>query len=98
MGYKPKRLGLGQCSPHNSKDLSSAAELIGGVLVLGCELSLELKKPGDNPTHPFHANNQSSSTAKYQLLQGMLVAERWLIEFLLGPSSRKTADDICVDC
>jgi hypothetical protein len=43
----------------------------------------------------------------FVLLQGMLVAERWLIEFLTGPDApvdpqtqkrRKRDDDICVDC
>jgi len=43
----------------------------------------------------------------FVLLQGMLVAERWLIEFLTGPSApvdpktqkrRKRDSDICVDC
>lgn len=98
MDYKPKKLGLGKCLSRNSEELSLAADLIGRALVLGCEISFDLKKPGDNPTHPFHANNQSSSIAKYQMLQGMLVAERWLIEFLLGPPSNKHPDDICVDC
>jgi hypothetical protein len=98
MHYVPMKHGLTKCRQRNVSDLSSAAELLGGVLVLGCRLCIELKKPGDNPTHPFHVNNESSSTAKYQRLQGMIVAERWLIEFLLGPSGKKRPDDVCVDC
>jgi hypothetical protein len=98
MDYEPRTLGSKKCLSRNSQELSLAADLIGSALVFGCQSSFELNKPGDNPTHPFHVNSKSLWSVKYQMLQGMLIAERWLIEFLLGPPKNKRADDICVDC
>lgn len=48
--------------------------------------------------HPFHAAAHPESKQLFIHLQAMLVAERWLIEFLLGPPLVKRSTDICVDC
>jgi hypothetical protein len=100
MLYKPKKAGLARCAIRPADQLQSAAELLGHTLVFGSELSYELQVTGDNPPHLFHQVGQRNSQT-FVLLQGMLIAERWLIEFLLGPSlekGQKRQTDICVDC
>lgn len=98
--YKPSQSGLAPCK-RDVIDLKSAADALGKTLVMGMELSFELQAIAQNPKHPFHANAEEMPLQTLVLLQGMLIAERWLIEFLLGPSLRgdkKRATDICVDC
>jgi hypothetical protein len=88
-------------------DLGAAAALLGETAVLGSELSFELRSLTVNPTHPSRSDGEAWTRQAFVLLQGMLVAERWLIEFLTGPAApmdpntgkrRKRDSDICVDC
>ncbi len=68
------------------------------MLVFGSELSFELQD-AKNPQNPFHSQDFANKQS-FALLQSMLIAERWLTEFLLGPSKSKVRKktDICVDC
>lgn len=105
--YKKKPGDLEPCAPRGLADLERAATLLGDTAVLGCELSFELQSLALNPTHPSRAQGDTWTRNAFVLLQGMLVAERWLIEFLTGPATvpdqhtrerRKHKDDICVEC
>lgn len=94
--YKPKQSKGATCAPRDVAHLELAADALGKTLVMGSELSFELQALAQNPTHPFHADGEAWVRQAFLLLQGMLIGERWLIEFLLGPTTKK--DDICVDC
>lgn len=105
--YKPRQSDLGACPDRDLSQLESAAALLGETAVLGCELSFELQSLAVNPTHPSRDDGDAWMRRAFVLLQGMLVAERWLIEFLTGPAApidpntnqrRKRDTDICVDC
>ena len=96
--YKPPPEGLASCISRDPQELEEAAALLGGTLVLGCELSFELRSLEVNPMHPARATDDAGMRQAFVLLQGMLVAERWIIEFLTGPPVRKRDNDICVDC
>jgi hypothetical protein len=105
--YKPRPVGLDPCPPRSPSELQAAAALLGDTAVLGCELSFELQSLAVNPMHPSQASEEAWMRQAFVLLQGMLVAERWLIEFLTGPAApvdphtqkrRKRDSDICVDC
>ncbi len=106
--YTPRDPDLDPCPVRSLSELEDAASVLGDTAVLGCELSFELQSLDVNPTHPSRAGGRGVGAAKaFVLLQGMLVAERWLIEFLTGPATfvdsqtqkrRKRDGDICVDC
>jgi hypothetical protein len=105
--YRPRPLDLDPCPARTPSEFQAAAALLGDTAVHGCELSFELQIIGVNPTHPSRATREASIRQGFVLLQGMLVAERWLIEFLTGPTTYvdsktqkydKRANDICVDC
>jgi hypothetical protein len=96
--YTPKPAGLKPCAPRQSSELLKAANALGQTLVFGTEISFELHTLAKNPMHPFHASAHAESKQLFIHLQAMLVAERWLIEFLLGPPHPKRSSDICVDC
>lgn len=107
--YKPRPLGLDPCPARSLPELQEAAALLGDTSVLGCELSFELQSLAVNPTHPSRAKGEAWMRQAFVLLQGMLVAERWLIEFLTGPAlasaepnaekrRKRDPSDICVDC
>ena len=105
--YKPKPLGLDSCRARSLPELQEAAALLADTAVHGCELSFELQSLAVNPTHPSRTKGEAWMRHAFVLLQGMLVAERWLIEFLTGPATfidhqtqkrSKRASDICVDC
>jgi hypothetical protein len=104
--YKPCPTGLTPCESRKPWQLAEAAALLGDTAVLGAELSFELRALAVNPKHPSK-EGRSTVRQAFVLLQAMLVTERTLIEFLLGPAlwpdqksgeKCKRADDICVDC
>jgi len=97
-GYTPRPLGEKRCPSRQSSELVQAAKALGHTLVFGTEISYELQSLAKNPMHPYHATAQPESQQLFILLQAMLISERWLIEFLLGPPKSKRPDDICVDC
>src|SRR6266536_5514459 len=82
--YKPRPSDLDHCPPRSLTELDEAAALLGNALVLACDLSSELKLLNVNPSLSSSASGQARQA--FGLLQGMLVAERWLIEFLTGPT------------
>ncbi len=95
------------CPARRLPELQEAIALLGDTAVHGCELSFELQSLTVNPMHPSRATGEEWMRQAFVLLQGMLVAERWLIEFLTGPAiyvdpqtqeRRKRDSDICVDC
>jgi hypothetical protein len=100
MPWKLPQQGLDPCPVRSPEELEAAAILLGDTCVLGCELSLELQL---TPSMEF-----AETWGRHGMpLQSMLIAERWLIEFLTGPPTyldkqtnkrRKREDDICVDC
>ena len=104
--YKPRPLGLEPCSPRSVSELERAAAVLGDTAILGCRLAAELQSRPGNTSLPSDVNGEGWQT--FVSLQGMLVAERWLIEFLTGPTlgptdpqtqeKRKRPGDICVDC
>jgi len=103
--YKVRPLGLDPCPARSLLEFKAAAALLGDTAVHGCELSFELRSLGFNP--PSRATGEAWMRQAFVLLQGMLVAERWLIEFLTGPAApvdaqtqkrRKRDGDICVNC
>lgn len=105
--YKPRPLGMDPCPARSLPELQGGAALLGDTAVHGCELSFELQSLAVNPTHPSRGTGEAWTRQAFVLLQGMLVAERWLIEFLTGPVTyvdqqtqkrRKRDSDICVDC
>jgi hypothetical protein len=105
--YEPRPIGLDPCRVRSLSELEAGAALLGDAAVHGCELSFELRSLNMNPSFPSGSTGAARMRQAFLLLQGMLVVERWLIEFLTGPQAsldprtkkwHKRGDDICVDC
>ncbi len=70
-------------------------------MVFACELSSILRREPEGCVHRFRARDDAKAQGRFATLTAMLVAERAVIKFLLGPSllsDRKPKNGICVDC
>lgn len=85
------------CVERSTQDLEKAADALGRSLVFGCTVAHHLRLLSVNPTAPIEWKDTTGGLP-YMMLQSMIIAERWLQEFLLGPGTIRMPDDICVEC
>jgi len=95
------------CPPRTDNELIAAVHVLGASLLVAIKSAInieELKQAGIYPVSPpvagFHLH-------AWQILQTMLVEERRLIEFLVGPhtftdkgtgATKSNRDTICINC